>query len=129
MSDEFLLEDGRKAEKVEVDQGKTKVTEIYVEPKPPQKKLAKRITEKYCVCEREIETIDEVTGQVVEKVVEKVLDGQVFSSDSEAVEKSPMQSLVEKKLSEKRNLSTSSMVMIGVIIAQVVGLVYLLFVM
>lgn len=128
MSDEFLFEDGRKAEKVEMDQGKTKVTEIYVEPKPPQKKLAKRITEKYCVCEREIETIDETTGQVVEKVVEKVLDGQVLSSDSD-VEKSPMQSLVEKKLSEKRKVPVSTMVMIGVIAAQVVGLVYLLFVM
>ena len=58
MSEEFAFEDGRKAEKIELDQGKTKVIEIYVEPKP-EKKLAKRITEKYCVCEREIETIDE----------------------------------------------------------------------
>ena len=44
---EFLYEDGRKAEKLEIDQGKIKITEIYVEPKP-EKKLAQRITEKYC---------------------------------------------------------------------------------
>lgn len=92
MSDEFVYEDGRKAEKVEKEEGKTKVIEVYVEPKV-EKKLAQRITEKYCVCEREIETIDENTGKVISKVVEKVNDGQVQMS-----EKSPMEVFVEEKI-------------------------------
>jgi len=127
MSGEFLFEDGRKAEKVEIDQGKTKITEIYVDPKPPQKKLAQRITEKYCVCEREIETIDENTGEVVSKVVEKVVDGQVQAA-SEISEKSPMEVFVEEKI-KKNKMSTFSMVLVGLIVAQLVGLAYLLFVM
>lgn len=122
MSDEFVYEDGRKAEKVEKEEGKTKVIEVYVEPKV-EKKLAQRITEKYCVCEREIETIDENTGKVISKVVEKVNDGQVQMS-----EKSPMEVFVEEKIKNKK-MSTFSMVLVGVMLAQVVGLVYLLFVM
>jgi hypothetical protein len=125
MSDEFLYEDGRKAEKVEKEEGKTKVIEVYVEPKV-EKKLAQRITEKYCVCEREIETIDENTGKVISKVTEKVNDGQVQISD--VSEKSPMEVFVEEKIKNKK-MSTLSMVLVGVMIAQVVGLVYLLFVM
>lgn len=123
MSDEFLYEDGRKAEKIEKEEGKTKVTEVYVEPKV-EKKLAQRITEKYCVCEREIETIDENTGEVVSKVVEKVEGDQVVSNS----EKSPMEIFIEKKISDKK-MPVVSMVLVGVMVAQVVGLVYLLFVM
>jgi len=124
MSDsEFLFEDGRKAEKIEIDQGKTRVTEIYVEPKP-EKKLAQRITEKYCVCEREIETIDEVTGEIVSRVVEKVSDNAVVESVDQV--KSPMQVLVEEKLmSKKPSLLTIGLVV--VIAAQVLGLAYLIF--
>lgn len=122
---EFLYEDGRKAEKVEIDNGKTKVVEVYVEPKL-EKKLAQRITEKYCVCEREIETIDEKTGEVLSRVVEKVFDGQVQAS--EVVEKSPMEIFVEEKM-KKNKMSTFSMVLVGVMVAQLIGLAYLLFVM
>lgn len=126
MSDaEFLYEDGRKAEKVEIDQGKTRITEIYVEPKP-EKKLAQRITEKYCVCEREIEVIDENTGEVVEKIIEKVSDGQVVDSLRNHEEKSPMQLAVEEKLN-KNKISPSNMVLVGVIGLQVLALVYILF--
>lgn len=123
MSDEFVFEDGRKAEKIEIDQGKTKVTEIYVEPKP-EKKLAQRITEKYCVCERLIETLDEITGEVVNSVVEKVSDGFVVSSD--AVSKSSVETLIEEKINNKPKISVGSMVLVGIIVAQVVGLIYLL---
>lgn len=120
---EFVFEDGRKAEKIEIDQGKTKVTEIYVEPKP-EKKLAQRITEKYCVCEREIETIDEVTGEVVSKIVEKVSDGSSVETSESSV-KSPMQVLVEEKImNSKPSLLTIGLVV--VVIAQVLGLAYLL---
>jgi hypothetical protein len=121
---EFVFEDGRKAEKIEIDQGKTKVTEIYVEPKP-EKKLAQRITEKYCVCEREIETIDEVTGEVVSKIVEKVSDGSRVETSETSV-KSPMQVLVEEKImNNKPSLITIGLIV--VVVAQVLGLAYLLF--
>jgi hypothetical protein len=128
MSDEFVYEDGRKAEKVEIDQGKTKVTEIYVEPKT-EKKLAQRITEKYCVCEREIETIDENTGEIVSKVIEKVL-GDVTTQDAEL--KPSMEAIVEEKINKKSKPSLFG-VLIGVgltvlIVAQLVGMAYLLFV-
>ena len=122
---EFLYEDGRKAEKVEIDNGKTKVVEVYVEPKL-EKKLAQRITEKYCVCEREIEPIDEKTGEVLSRVVEKVSDGQVQAS--EVVEKSPMEVFVEEKM-KKNKMSPFSMILVGVMVAQLIGLAYLLFVM
>lgn len=72
---EFTFDDGRKAEKIENNlDSMTKVTEVYVEPKM-EKKLARRVTERLCVCEREIETIDESTGEVVNRVVERVCDG------------------------------------------------------
>jgi hypothetical protein len=130
MSDEFVFEDGRKAQKVEMDHGKTKVTEIYVEPKP-EKKLAQRITEKYCVCEREIEIIDENTGEVVEKIIEKVSDGQPVESlrlDSTSEEKSPMQMIVEEKLNNSK-ISKSTMIIAAVILLQMLALGYIVFFM
>jgi hypothetical protein len=134
MSDEFVFDDGRKAEKVEIDQGQTKVIEIYVEPKP-EKKLAQRITEKYCVCEREIETIDEYTGEIVGRTIEKVDNGQVVASSAAAsanepveADKSPMEKLVEDKINNKNNLPVGNMILVGVIVAQLLGLAYLLFV-
>lgn len=125
MSDEFVYEDGRKAEKIEIDQGKTKVTEIYVEPKT-EKKLAQRITEKYCVCEREIETIDENTGEIVSKVIEKVLGDAVTTQDAEL--KPSMESIVKEKINKKSKLSLFGVGLVVLILAQLVGMVYLLFV-
>lgn len=125
MSDEFVYDDGRKAEKVEIDQGKTKITEIYVEPKT-EKKLAQRITEKYCVCEREIETIDENTGEVVSKVIEKALGDSV--TFQEAKTKPSMESVVEEKLNKKSKPSLFGIGLIVLIVAQLVGMAYLLFV-
>ena len=72
---EFTLEDGRKAEKLENNlDSLTKVIEVYVEPKK-EKKLSQRITEKLCVCERVVETLDEATGEVICTVVENKLKG------------------------------------------------------
>lgn len=124
MDSEFLLEDGRKAEKVEIDQGKVKVTEIYVEPKQ-DKKLSQRITEKYCVCERQIETIDENTGEVVSTIIEKVSGDDVTVSSSLSQEKSPMQLAVENKLNNNK-LSVNHILM-AVIAVQILGIIYFLF--
>lgn len=127
MSEEFIFNDGRKAEKIEVDQGKTKVIEIYVEPKP-EKKLAQRITEKYCVCEREIETLDELTGEVIDKVVEKVSDGVVLESKSTIESAESLEKVVERKINNKQKFNLTSVVLFGLIGLQVLGLLYLLFV-
>lgn len=119
---EFTLDDGRKAERTEINpDAMTKVTEVYVEPKP-QKKLTQRITERLCVCEREVETIDENTGEIVSREVQKLCEGSV---SQEAV-KSPMQSLVEAKL-KKPNLMTY--LFVGLVALQVVALAYVVFFM
>ena len=76
---EFVyLEDGRRAEKVVqaegTNTGEVKVTtEVWAEPKF-EKKLTQRISEytKPVITRREIEYVDEVTGEVVEKKVESI---------------------------------------------------------
>jgi len=73
------LEDGRKADKIVQETAdptsgeSTIVTEIHVEPKI-EKHLAQRIveTKKPIVVRREIESVDEVTGEVVERRVESL---------------------------------------------------------
>lgn len=72
------LEDGRKAEKHEVAEvtssGEIKtVTEVWAEPKI-EKKLTQRVVsyEKPVVHRREIEIIDELTGEVVEQKIESI---------------------------------------------------------
>jgi len=122
---EFTLEDGRKAEKVENNPDSlTKVTEVYVEPKPT-KKLSQRITERFCVCEREIETVDEATGEVVDRVVENLCaQGEVRAVSREG---SSALKAVEKRLSEK---TSRGAILFGVIVAaQLAALVYVLFFM
>lgn len=95
---EFVF-DGRKAESVENNPDPmTKVIEVYVEPKQ-EKKLAKRITERFCVCEREIETIDESTGEVVSRTVEKACEGQVYESKNNSFN---VMDAVEKRIAEKK---------------------------
>jgi hypothetical protein len=120
---EFILEDGRKAESQEsVVDALTKVTEVFVEPKP-EKKLSKRITEKLCVCERHIEVLDEATGQVLETIVEKLCGEEV---QSQGVVKSP-RSLIEEKLAS--SMDPKKWIFLGVIAAQVLVLAYVLFFM
>ena len=118
---EFVFEDGRKAEKIENNlDPMTKVIEVYVEPKP-EKKLAQRITEKFCVCEREIETIDELTGEVVSRSVEKVCDGDGHRQDSSF----NVFKAVEKKVSDKRRMT--NYIFAAVVVVQLGILLYVLF--
>lgn len=124
---EYTLEDGRKAEKVENTLDPlTKVTEVYVEPKV-EKKLSKRIVEKFCVCEREIETIDESTGQVVDRVVEKVCDGQSSTINQLKSSGPSMQEIVEEKL--KSSLNLKNYIFAVVVVVQLLALSYVLFFM
>lgn len=119
---EFIFDDGRKAEKVEssVDP-MTKVTEVYVEPRF-QKKLAKRITERLCVCEREIETIDESTGEVVDRVVERVCEG-----GAQARGFSSVFTAAERKISEKKK--AVNVALVAFVVLQAAVLAYVMFVM
>lgn len=76
---QFIYDDGRNAEKVEFEDQTcegVKITEVYVEPKI-EKKLAQRIIEKRrpMVYEREIETVDEASGDTIEKIVESMDNG------------------------------------------------------
>ena len=88
-----------------------------------KKKLAQRVTEKYCVCERIIETIDESTGEVVNTVTEKVCDDKVTSMSSE---NSNIVDMIEKKIQDKKisPVSLGLTVLIGI---QVIALVYYMF--
>lgn len=123
---EFTLDDGRKAERVESNpDARTKVTEVYVEPKV-SKKLNQRVIERFCVCEREIQTIDEATGEVVNSVLENLC-----SSNSAAVDKAtpvrPMKKAVESRILANKNFGLYAF---GAIIAvQVAALAYVLFFM
>jgi hypothetical protein len=118
---EYTLDDGRKAERtVNNPDSMTTVTEVYVEPKP-QKKLSQRITERLCVCERVVETLDEATGEVVNREVHKLCDDVSVASETRSVQK-----MVEDKL---KKASVGNYVFLGVIAVQVAALVYVLFFM
>lgn len=117
---EYTLEDGRKAERTTNNpDSMTTVTEVYVEPKP-QKKLSQRITEKLCVCERVVETLDENTGEVVNREVHKLCEGM----SAAASETKSVQKMVEDKL---KKASVGNYVFLGIIALQVAALVYVLF--
>lgn len=119
---EFIFDDGRKAEKVENNiDPMTKVTEVYVEPKA-SKKLAKRVTERLCVCEREIETIDEVTGEVVNRTIEKVCEGSYSVQDHGP---SRVFAAVEKKVTQKARVRNALLVL--AVVAQVALIAYVIF--
>ena len=119
---EFTLEDGRKAEKLENNlDSLTKVIEVYVEPKK-EKKLSQRITEKLCVCERVVETLDEATGEVICTVVEKVCGDQM--QEVNVVDKSRMQMVVENKL---KGIGAKNYIFGAIILAQLVALAYVIF--
>ena len=124
---EYILDDGRKAERKENNlDSLTKVTEVYVEPKA-QKKLAQRITERLCVCERQLETIDEETGEVVERVVENLCGSPEVRSVSVPSGKSAIQMAVENKMNS--NFTKSKVVFGAILLAQVAALVYVIFFM
>jgi hypothetical protein len=126
---EFTLDDGRKAEKVEnTPDSLTKVTEVFVEPKP-QKKLAQRVIEHYCVCERETVTFDEA-GEVVGRVSERVCCDQGRAESLSSVKpsaKSPMQLVVEDKINSKKRYDLYAFA--ALVVLQVLVLAYVVFVM
>lgn len=124
---EYTLEDGRKAVKVENNiDSMTKVTEVYVEPKL-EKKLTQRVIEKYGVVERVVETLDEKTGKVIDRVVEKVCEnGKKQEVVKSASTKSPMQLVVEEKLKSKVDLKTYAFIAVVVIQLLVLGYVTLI---
>lgn len=118
---EYTLDDGRKAERVENNPDPmTKVTEVYVEPKS-KKRLSQRVIERFCVCEREVETIDEDTGEVVDRVVENLCNSTATVA---AAQESPIQIAVERKL---KSDAKKSMLLFGAVIAlQLLALAYVL---
>lgn len=123
---EFTLDDGRKAEKIENNSDSlTKITETYIEPKP-QKRLAQRVIERLCVCERETQTINEETGEVVDSIVENLCSPSEVSVVA-TPEKTPMKKAVERNLLTKSD--KTYYVFGGIIAAQVLALVYVLFFM
>ena len=123
---EFTLDDGRKAEKIENNtDSHTKITETYVEPKP-QKRLTQRVIERLCVCERETQTINEETGEVVDSIVENLCSPSEASVVA-APEKTPMKKAVERNLLAKSD--KTYYIFGGIIAAQVLALVYVLFFM
>lgn len=181
---EFLWDDGRRAERVVVDDDEcegVRVTEIYVEPKI-EKKLAQRIVErrKPVVYEREIEVIDEASGEVVDKVVEatepraqmhvieryvpqtiatqsvvekddcdcnvsreefrediqaavmalaKAMNGNVQVADTSAEPVVSVQSVVEERVTEKKNkVAPLNVLLLALISAQVAAIAWILFV-
>lgn len=79
---EIMLEDGRKAERVvreDIDcdsQAGVRITEIWADPKVelPSRNLAQRVVEKLepVVHTRELETFDEVTGELISKDIESI---------------------------------------------------------
>ena len=122
----FMLDDNlQSVEDIEQSfkKGTIKIALVF-EPKF-EKKLAQRVTEKYCVCERIIETIDESTGEVVNTVTEKVCDDKVTSMSSE---NSNIVDMIEKKIQDKKisPVSLGLTVLIGI---QVIALVYYMFFM
>lgn len=126
---ELTLDDGRKAEKVESNSDPlTKVTEIYVEPKP-QKRLSSRVVERLCVCERETQTINEDTGEVLDSVVENFCSESVAASSSEGVpmKNNPMKKAVESRLLAQ--VDKTYYVFGAIIAAQLLALGYVLFFM
>jgi hypothetical protein len=127
---EFTLDDGRKAEKVEnTPDSLTKVTEVFVEPKP-QKKLAQRVIEHYCVCERETETFDEATGEVINRVSERVCCDQARAeslSPTKPSSKSPIQLVVEDKINSKKRYDLYAFA--ALVVLQVLVLAYVVFAM
>jgi hypothetical protein len=123
---EFTLDDGRKAEKLEISPDSlTKVIELYVEPKA-SKRLSQRVIERFCVCERETQTVNEETGEVVDRVVENLCSGPQ-ASVQKVVESSPMRAAVEKKVAME--FDTKFYVFGAIILAQMAALAYVVFFM
>jgi hypothetical protein len=141
--EKFVLEDGRKAEKVIVEKVISKdeverVIEVKAEEFLPLK-TQQRITEKLksFVCERRTETIDQRTGEVIDVKIETFSSpDQVVGATQEnvsslskgkklkslgAIEEVDVDSTKESTIYSKKDILLAT-----IIVAQVLGLAYLL---
>lgn len=73
--------------------------------------------------EREIETIDESTGEVVSRTVEKACEGQVYERKNNSLS---VVDAVEKRIAEKKKVSFYVFISATVILAM--ALAYVVFV-
>lgn len=148
--EKFTLEDGRKAEKSTTENiinevEKEIVTEIRAEEARPLK-TQKRIIEKVkpFIYERRIETIDPSNGEVLDVVVEEVVKATENNYTKEEVVEEILKALKEKKskinslgmvekieekeeISLKDKFSFKDISLMAIIVAQILGLIYLLF--
>ena len=150
--EKWLLEDGRRAEKV-VSENKDgeeteRVTEIRVDedrPKNIQQKIIEKI--KPVVYERITETVDVVTGEVLNTKVEKAnltlkekednsfvtkdemidsIVSAVKSINSNKTASNELKSLGIVDQIESKKPSKKDMLLLGVIVLQIIGLLYLI---
>lgn len=151
--EKFILEDGRKAEKSIVENKineseKEIITEIRSEETRPLK-AQKRIIEKVkpFIYERVVETIDQNTGEVLERTVEDVITPTENNYTKEEIIKTIINALKDKEHSKLKSLgiieeiekqeeeeaskenkfSIKDISLMTIIIAQILGLIYLLF--
>jgi hypothetical protein len=140
-NEKFVLEDGRKAEKIVTeskisDQESQKVIEIKVEETRPLKTQTK-ITEKTrCyIYERITETVDQETGRVLESKVENfdcntgeakelVLNEQALTPNKLKLNSCNLNSCSEEN---QTKFDLKGLLLTAIIVAQVAALVYLLF--
>jgi|GEM_PF-6252944 hypothetical protein len=148
-NEKFVLEDGRKAEKIVTenkvsDKESQKIIEIRAEEVRPLK-TSKRIIEKTrsYVYERVTETIDQETGRVIDSKVEefdcntgeaKEIEGRPVVLNEDTLTPCSLKRLklktplVESCTEEKKNGPDLKNILLTVVIAaQVLALVYLLF--
>lgn len=136
INEQFVLEDGRKAEKVvkenKIDEKEShKIIEIRAE-EPRLLKIQKRVIEKMksYMYERVTETLDQETGVVVDTKVETFdcLTGELRENTNNVKSKlNSLGAINEVNLEENNKINYKSIVLTVVIVAQIVGLAYLLF--
>lgn len=134
-SESFILEDGRRGERVVVE-NKTngleshKVIEVKVEE--VRLRTHQRITEKMksYMYERVTETIDQETGEVLETKVEDFdcMTGALKEEHLNGAHKLKFLSSEEELglEEEEKGYDLKSLILIGIIVAQVTGLLYIL---
>jgi len=144
-NEKFVLEDGRKAEKVVTerkvsDKESQKVIEIKEEEVRPLK-TTKRIIEKTrsYVYERVTETVDQETGRVIDSNVEEFDCNTGEAKEAKVLNEQALTPCSRKRLKlnsfnlegckeEKNNIANlKNIILTAVIAAQVLALVYLLF--
>jgi len=133
-NEKFVLEDGRKAEKTVVeskinDKESQRVIEIKAEESRPLK-AQQRITEKMksYVYERVTETLDQETGRVIDTKVESFdcVTGEI-KEEKESPNKIKSLGAIEQVNESQGSYDLKNILLTLVILAQVAGLIYLLF--